>query len=77
MKQKIVYIISEVQKSNYLENIIIGLSKAGVTIEIILLNKTADTYLQHFLSKHHFKVFHLIFTGKKDYPILFLNYFSY
>jgi glycosyltransferase involved in cell wall biosynthesis len=58
LKQKIVYIISDINKAVLFEHTALGMRIKGFEVYFILIN-CLDTDFSRYLETHHFKTFHL------------------
>jgi glycosyltransferase involved in cell wall biosynthesis len=71
-KQKLTYVISDIDKALAFEWIAMQISKEEYDLSFILLNPSSSD-LERFLSANHFEVKHIKCAGKKDWPMAWLR----
>jgi glycosyltransferase involved in cell wall biosynthesis len=76
LKKKIVYIISDIQRSIAFEWVAEHIDKSRFEISFLILNPgTSD--LQEFLQNNKYKVRHIKCAGKKDWPKAFISIYMH
>ncbi|RYD57377.1 MAG: glycosyltransferase family 1 protein [Sphingobacteriales bacterium] len=76
MKKKIVYIISDIQRSVAFEWIADYIDKNRFDISFLILNP-GDSNIEEFLRSNRYQVEHIKCAGKKDWPGAFFSIYSY